>query len=329
MRRIIIILILIVLVSLTVRPAEAIPISVYFRHDALHDSPTGKASEYFKRLVEQRSGKRVQVQISLTPQSPGGALLNEALADSRLQMIVACSSNLMALDQQLQLFDLPFLFRDENHRRRIIDGEVGQAILQSASRGGLKALAFWDGGFRQLTTNRSLATPEDLRGLNIGIVGTEPQKAQFAALGANAISIAHAQRFGALAGGRLDSQESSFEIIVDQKLYEVQTDLLISNHSFEEHLVLVNTTFWQQVPEDLRVIIRGAINDAAIYAREMAVENNRVALEKIRRLNLINVHELTDSERSLWRMSMESLYQTFATSIGPNLLQEALAAEPQ
>jgi C4-dicarboxylate-binding protein DctP len=315
------------MLSLATRPVVADSLNIVFRHDEAHDSPTGKVSEYFKRLLEQRTENRIQVLVQSGFQHPDWSPLKEDLANGIAQMGVEYSSNLMDLSQQLQLFNLPFLFQDENHRRRVIDGEVGQKLLHSASRNGLKALAFWDGGFRQLTTNRELSSPYELRGLNIGSRSSASENKLFTALGVHTIAIAPTQRFGALSDGRIDGQESSFAIIIDQKLYEVQTNLVISDHSYEEHLVLVNSTFWQQVPEDLRVIIRGAIDDAAIYAREMAVGNNRKALEEIRRLDLINIQVLTRAERNLWRNSMKNQYEAFSNIIGEKLFHEVLTTE--
>lgn len=327
MRYIITILALIILLPLTAQSVVADTISVAFRHDVSLNSPTGKASMYLKRLIELRSENRIQVLVLSGFQHPDRSPLKEDLANNSVQMGVECSSNLIDLSQHLQLFNLPFLFQDENHHRRVIDGKVGQKILNSASRKGLKALAFWDGGFRQLTTNRALSSPNKLRGLNIGISSSDPENNLFAALGAHSIIIAPTQRFSALSDGRLDGQESNLATIIDQKLYEVQTDLLVSDHSYEEHLVLVNSTFWQQIPEDLRVIIRGAIDDAAKYARAMAVENNRDALEEIRRANLINIHLLTRAERNLWRNSIKNQYEALSDIIGPNLFHEVLTAE--
>lgn len=237
------ILLLLTALLLAATPATATELRIRFSHVVRPETPKGKASQYFKRLVEQRSGNRVLIEIF-----PEGRLANDhevlqELRANRIQMAAPSLSKLTSFDPQLQLFDLPFLFQNDAHLRRVVDGEVGRSLLAGASREGLVALGFWDNGFKQLTANRPLLRPEDVTGLRMRIEGSNVQKTQFAQLGAATRTLPFPELHEALANGTVDGQENSLSNIYSQRLYEVQTDLTISNHAYSEYLVLTSKSF--------------------------------------------------------------------------------------
>ena len=305
-------------------PVSAEPIIIKFAHVVRPDTPKGTASEYFKRLVEQRSEGRVRVELY-----PNGELGNEqqllaALKSNRIQMAAPSLSKIAGVNRQLQLFDLPFLFRDLDHLHRVIDGKIGQTLLAGASRKGLVALAFWDNGFKQLTANRPLIVPQDAAGLRMRIEGSEVQKAQFVALNATTKVIPFPRLYDALRDRKVDGQENTLSNIDSQKLDLVQSDLTISNHGYLEYLVLSNEQFWQQTPEELRVIIKGAIKDAAEYNREMAQKVNEQALQHLISMGRIRIHRLSPPQRSAWQQQLNSVYRLFSPQIGKELVEQIL-----
>ncbi len=315
--------ILLSLQLLATPPAAASQVRIRFSHVVAPESPKGKAAEYFKRLVEERSSHRIQVEIF-----PQGILFDdsevlEALRNNEVQLAAPSLSKLSGFDVQLQLFDLPFLFRDDDHLHQVIDGQVGQRLLAEASHDGLVALSFWDNGFKQLTANRSLSAPGAAAGLTMRIEGSAVQKAQFEELGAKTRKIPFPHLYASLRDGIADGQENTLSNIYNQRLYEVQSSLTISNHGYLEYLVLSNTKFWNELPEDLRVIIRGAIKDAAAYTREMASKLNEQALQKLADSTPIRIHRLSPEEKNLWQKRLQVLYPRFAAEIGPELIQKA------
>ncbi len=315
------------LLLLAAAPTCAEQITIRFGHVVQRDTPKGKACEYFKRLIEQRSDDKIRVEIY-----PAGQLGDEqeiltALRSNRLQMAAPDVSKLAAVDPQLQLFNLPFFFKDVGHLHRVVDGEVGQQLLADARRDGLVPLSFWDNGFKQLTANRELITPEDIAGLRIRITDSEVLKEQFEELGAFPRVVPFPRLYAVLHNGEVDGQENTLSNIYSRQLFQVQSDLTISNHGYLNYLVLTNAGFWAGLPEDLKVIIRGAIKDATEYTREMAVQINLQALNRMRESKLIRVHVLTQAQRELWRTKLTGIYPRLYNSIDKNLLRKAQELE--
>ncbi len=318
---------LLVMLLLVSSPALAEPITIKLSHVVGQDTPKGKASEYFKRLVEQRSNNRIRVEIYAN-----GSLFNdwdvqEALESNAIQMAAPSYSKLSGINPKLQLFDLPFLFQNVGHLHSVIDGEIGTTLLKGASRNGLVALSFWDNGFKQLTANRRLADPQDATGLRFRIQGSDILKAQFDALGAVSQTIPFPLLHTALEENKIDGQENTLSNIYNKKLYQVQSNLTISNHGYLGYLVLTNKHFWSQLPKDLKVIIRGALKDATEYTREMAIKNNEDALLKIRSIGTMDIHVLTSVEREIWRNKLKAIYPRFANEIGEDLVRKAQEAQ--
>ncbi len=298
------------------------PVTINFGQLYGQDSLKRKAGEYFKRLVEQRSNNRIQVRIS-----PAGPLSHqhslEALKANNIQMAAPEISELYTLSPQLRLFDLPFLFDDVKHLHHVIDGEVGTELLESASQGELVALSFWDNGFRQLTANRPLRRPLQAAGLSFQITGSAVLKKQFAKLGAEPQSVPPAQLYSALADKRIEGQENTLANIDRQKLYQVQSDLTISNHRYTGYLVVTNRRFWSQLPEDLKVIVKGAIKDAAEYTRDMAAQISADALKKIAAAGSIEIHRLSPEERRLWREQLQEINPKPYNRVSADLVRKA------
>ncbi len=300
----------------------AAPMSIKFSHSDGQDSIKGKASDYFKRLVEQRTDNRILIRID-----PNSAVstkhLLEALKDNSIQMAAPEISESYSINPQLRLFDLPFLFNDSEHLHKVLDTEVGTKLLENASQEGLIALSFWDNGFRQLTANRSLIRPQQVEGLKFLVNKSEVLKEQLVRLGAKTQTIPQIQLYTALNEKKIDGQENTLATIYDQKFYQVQSNLTLSNHIFQGYMVVTNIRFWSQLPEDLKVIIKGAIKDAAEYTRDMAAQINDEALTKLNATAMLRIDKLSQEEKTLWFKELKQLYPGPYKKITKELVRKA------
>ncbi len=318
--------IFILLLPLTLLAASlslADPVTIKFSHADSRLSPKGKASEYLKRLVEQRSNNRIRVEIY-----PNGSLFDdrdalEALKFNAIQMTAPSLTRLSVSNPQLLLFDLPFLFQNVEQLHAVIDGTIGRRMLEASSRNGLIALSFWDKGFKQFTANRRLFLPRDAVGLTFRSGESSVVREQFRTLDAIPQTVPLPQLYSSLEKGETDGQENTLGDIYNRGLYQVQSNLTISNHGYLGYMVLTNDNFWGQLPKDLKVIIQGAIKDAAEYTREMATQLNNDALKKIRATGRIKIHRLTPEERKTWENRLDKIYPAFYEKIGEKLVRKA------
>ena len=131
------------------------------------------------------------------------------------------------------------------------------------------------------------------------------------------------QLYNALEEKKIDGQENTLSIIDNLKLHHVQSDLTISNHSYTGFLVVTNKRFWVQLPEDLKVIVKGAIKSAAEYTRDMAAQISADALKNIDATSSIEIHLLSPEERRLWAKQLEEINPEPYNRISADLLHKA------
>lgn len=312
------------IVVLAATPALSAPIVIKFAHVVAVDTPKGQAAEKFKELVEERSGGEMKVEVY-----PNASLYDdrealEALSMNACQMAAPSFSKFTSFVPQLQLFDLPFLFKDTEHLHRVLTGPVGKKLLSMVGKKGLVGLAYWDNGFKQLSANKPLIKPSDAEGLKFRIMSSKVLEAQFKALGANPQVLPFSEVYSALQQKVVDAAENPLSNFYTKKFYEVQSDLTLSNHGYLGYMVVTGKLFWKKLNDKQRDIISQAIADATVYGNKLAQEMDVSYLKKIKEAGTTNIHELTPEQRQAWKDKLVSIYPEFYDVIGKDLIDGAM-----
>lgn len=257
------------------------PIKIAINPLASTGSPKALATEYLKRLLEERSSGRIHVTVIESADSNFDNIL-ESLNKQQVQLALPEIRDLRNRLPVLQVFELPFLFRDRQHLYRVIDSETGLQILQASQQHNLKPLAVWDGATRQLLTDEILPSPGDIPSLLFAGVNTNRNENTLLE-----IQLPEASRLG--------GQQ------------ELDT-LTLTNHSISGCVLLTHQGFWDRLPEDIKVIINGSVKDATLYIRELAERRDKDALDALKRNEHISTHSLSPEQRELWQKAMQQLY---------------------
>jgi len=304
---------------------------IKFSHVVSPNTPKGKAADYFAKRVQELSHGRIKVIVYPNSQLCGDKVVLRKLKFNAVQMAAPSFSKFTGLVPQLALFDLPFLFNDENHLHKVLDGEVGKKLLQMVNDKGYVALAYWDNGFKQLTdSKRPLIKPEDARGLKFRVMSSKVLIAQFEALDAIPVVLPFSEVYSALQQGVVDGQENTISNIYTKKFYEVQNYMTISNHGYLGYMVVMSKTFWKKLPNDLKQVIKQAIKEATAKERVWAKELNDSQFKKIqeyaKKTHKLQITTLTPQQRALWVKKLRSIYPKFYDTIGKDLIQKAIKA---
>jgi len=290
------------------------------------DTPRGQAAERFKQLAEQGTNGRVRVEVY-----PDSQLYNvheeiEALQNGAVQMVVPSLSVFGAMGLHVfDLFDLPYIFPSEDILHRVTDGRIGKNLFRKLSARGLAGLAYWDNGFKQMSSNQAMHTVADLKGLKIRIHTSKVLESQIKALGANPEEMPDNELYTALQQGILDGAENPVSSFQAQKLYEVQKHLTISNHGYVGYAVVVNKSFWDELPDDIRETLTRAMQDATDFERDLAQKANDDALANVTANNATEVYVLSERERTAWQRALLPVYQEFDSVIGSYLIRSVAA----
>jgi C4-dicarboxylate-binding protein DctP len=302
------------------------PIIIKFPHVVSEKSPKGQAALKFKQRAEELLPGKVEVQVFPNSQLMGDDESLEALATGNIQMIALSLSKFDRLTKKLQLFDLPFLFKDTAAVDRFQKSPDGQALLGEVRSKGLLGLAYWHSGMKQFTANKPLILPGDAAGLKFRIQESDLLEAQFRALKANPQKMALNEVYQALMNGVIDGQENTWSNIYRLKFFEAQKHVTETNHGVIDYMVTVNEKWWNGLPGDIRAGLTKALEDATLDNDTNSEKSIQADRAKVLASGKIELHTLNAEQLAAWRAAMQPVWKQFEGEIGANLIRAAQAA---
>jgi C4-dicarboxylate-binding protein DctP len=313
---------LMVLLAGTVSAAFAAePIVIKFSHVVAPNTPKGKAADYFKQLVEERTQGQVKVEVYPNSQLYKDREEMEALQLGAVQMLAPSLSKFGPMGvREFEVFDLPYIFPNKQTLYRTMDGDIGRKLFARLESKGILGLAYWDNGFKQMSANRPLRTVDDFKGLKMRIQSSKVLEAQMKALGASPQVMAFSEVYTALQQGVVDGTENPASNFYTQKMNEVQKHLTISDHGYLGYAVIVNKKFWEGLPKDIRATLEQAMKDATAYERDIAQKENDEALAKVRAAGTTEVYVLPLEGRMAWHKALLPVHEQFMDVIGPDII---------
>ncbi|HXF18597.1 MAG TPA: TRAP transporter substrate-binding protein [Burkholderiales bacterium] len=298
------------------------PVIIKFSHVVANDTPKGKAAEKFKQLAEQYTNGRVKVEIYPNSQLYKDREEMEALQRGAVQLLAPSVSKFGPLGvREFELFDLPYLIPDAATVDRVTDGEIGKKLFARIEPKGLKGLAYWDNGFKQFSANRPLRKPEDFRGLKMRIQSSKVLEEMMRELGALPQVMAFSEVYSALQQKVVDGTENPVSNLYTQKMYEVQSNLTISNHGCLVYAVITNRKFWEGLPADIRGQLEKAMSEATRYERDIAKQENDNALAAVKASGKTQVYVLSEAERKTLREALLPVQTKFESVVGKDNLE--------
>lgn len=258
--------------------AQAATTSLRFASESPRTDTQYIAGQKFSELLKAKTGGALDLKIF--PDSTLGSF-QAAITGVRggtIDMAVSGSANFSGLVPLVGMFDIPFLFKDTEHAYRVLDGKVGQEMLDKLGAVGLKGLAFWDNGWREMTNNvHPVKTPADVKGLKIRTTGSPVHIEAFKELGANPVPMPLAELYTALEMKTVDAQEHPLGVLWSAKLYEVQKYLSLTNHAYSALIVVMNKAKFDALPPAQQKALVEAAHEAGQYQRKL----NNDAMKKI------------------------------------------------
>jgi len=293
------------------------PIVIKFSHVVAPDTPKGKGAIRFKELAEERTKGRVKIEVYPNSQLYKDKEELEALQLGSVQMLAPSLAKFGPLGvKEFEVFDLPFIFKDQAAFRAVTDGAVGAGLFQKLESKGIQGLAYWDNGFHIMSANRSLHAVADFKGLKMRIQSSKVLDAQMRALGAIPQVMAFSELYQALQSGVVDGTEGVPSNFYTQKIFEVQKHITLSDHGHLAYAVIVNKKFWDGLPADIRTILEGAMKDSTTYANAIASTENAVALDKIKASGKSTVYTLTPAETAEWKKALMPVHKEMESRVG-------------
>lgn len=294
-------------------------------HEVAKESTQHLAATRFAELVKERT--KGAIEITVYPNSglgPAQQALN-LMRGGSVEIIQSGSTTFNGIVPETAALELPFLFRDSAHAYKVLDGKVGQSLLDKLDQHGIKGLGFLENGWREVTNNRHpVRSHEDIKGLKIRTTPNPFHIQAFQLLGANPVPMAYAELYSALETGAVDAQEHPLPVLWAAKFYEVQKYLTLTHHAYSPLLIVMNKPKYEALPAEYKTVLLEAAHETATYQRdlnakqiaEIIVGLKKAGVEVIEQIDTAGFKQVVD----------EPLRKTFAEKYGSGLL-DAVAAE--
>jgi len=298
------------------------PIVIKFSHVNPVNSPKNQAAEYFKKLAEDGTKGRVKIEIY-----PNSILYKdkeelEALQLGAVQMLAPTLGKFSGMGlRDFEAFDLPYLFDSFEQAHLVTQGPIGKQLFAQLEPKGIKGLAFWDNGFKQMSANRPIDRPGDMKGLKMRIFSSKVLDAQMRTLGALPQVLAASEIYTSMQTGLVDGGENTDSTFYQFRMYEVQSNLTLTTHGYVGYAVVTNKKFWEGLPPDIRAVLDEAIAKATVFGNRIAKKENDDALEGTRTSGRTKVKALTPTERAEWKKVLIKSHEAVADRINKDLLQ--------
>lgn len=287
----------------------------------------GVAAAKWQEVVEAETDGRYVFRHFPSSGLGGEREVIEGLQIGTVEATIVSSGTLSNFVPEAGVFDIPFLFRDLQHARDVLDGPIGQEILARFDSVGLVALAWGEQGFRHITNNRnSIATPQDVAGLKLRTMENPIHITAFQTLGAAPTPMAWPEVIGALEQGTIDGQENPLSVITSAKLAEVQKYLTVSGHVYSPAMLLVSQDLWNGLSEEDKEVFRKAAAEAVVAMRGFVDNAETTGVEQLREAGM-DVGELTGEQKAAFQEALAPAYEQYYDTYGRDLIDQIIATE--
>ncbi|WP_399678183.1 TRAP transporter substrate-binding protein [Xenophilus sp.] len=221
---------------------------------------------------------------------------------------------------EVKIVDIPFLFRDYDHARKVMDGPIGQDILAKFPSKGIIALAWTENGFRHMTNSkRDIVKPEDAKGLKMRTMENKVHMDGYRAFGILPTPMAFPELFGALQQGTVDGQENPIPVILAAKFSQVQKHLSLTGHVYSPALLLLSPKVWNKLSDADKKVFVEAAKKAGVAQRKKVNEDeaNGVAMLKSQGMSVVE-----NVDKPAFQAALKTAYEGYAKEFGADNIKK-------
>ena len=260
--------------------------------------------EKVAKLVSERTDGAVEFQIFPQGQLGQQREMTEGVQLGSLEATVAPAAFLGGFNPAVSILDIPYLLpEDDAAAQKIRGGEFGKQLCETFNSRGVHCVGLWPNGRKNFTSNKSLDDIADFSGQKFRVMDSNILIEQFNALGASAIALPFGELYTALQTGVVDGEENPLDTIRAMKFYEVQKNVLLSNHGAMEDVILFSPMWWNNLPAEYQTVITDTFEEVIPELIAHKAAGVASALEEIKASGT-NVRELGEEEKAALREAM-------------------------
>jgi tripartite ATP-independent transporter DctP family solute receptor len=286
--------------------------TVRVSHPTPATSHYGAGTQAFCAELEKRTTGRFKCQIQAGANDERASI--EAVQLGTLDVTNTSTGPVSNFVPEVGIVDIPFLFRDYDHARRVLDGPIGQEILAKFPSKGIIALAWTENGFRHLTNSRrAVVKPDDVKGLKVRTMQNPVHIQAFQSIGVQPTPMAFSELFTSLQQGVVDGQENPIPVILSSKFSQVQKHLSLTGHVYSPSLLLMSPKLWNSLAEADKTIFREAARAGSAAQRKKVNDDESAGIAQLRSEGM---EVVTNVDGQAFRNAMTPVWSEFSKKYG-------------
>jgi tripartite ATP-independent transporter DctP family solute receptor len=234
--------------------------------------PTVEAVQRMGKKLDTATNGRITIQMYPLMQLGGEKEMIEQAQVGALQIARISVGAMGPVVDDVNVFNLPFIFRDEAHMRKVIDGPIGQELLErisSSPQSRLIVLGWMDAGTRNVYSNKPVTKPADLKGMKIRMMGNPIFVETMNAMGGNGISMGFNELYGALQTGVVDGAENNPPTLLAQNHYTVSKVYSLTGHLIIPEIFVFSKRTWDTLSKEDQALLKKFSREAQLEQRAL------------------------------------------------------------
>ncbi|QIL79873.1 DctP family TRAP transporter solute-binding subunit [Diaphorobacter sp. HDW4A] len=299
--------------------ASAAPQILKIGYATAPDSHYGVGSKVFCDEVEKNTQARFKCQYFPNSALGGEREQIEAIQLGTQDLVNTSTGPVGNFVPEVKIVDIPFLFRDYDHARKVMDGPIGQDLLTKFPSKGIIALAWTENGFRHMTNSkRDIVTPADAKGLKMRTMENRVHIDGYKTFGILPTPMAFPELFGALQQGTVDGQENPIPVILSAKFAQVQNHLSLTGHVYSPALLLLSPKVWNKLNDADRKVFTDAAKKASSAQRAKVNEDEDKGIAQLEKDGMKVIRKV---DGDAFRAALKPAYAGYSKEFGEANIQ--------
>ncbi len=276
------------------------------------DFPGTIGMEAMAKQINANSKGEIDVQVFPNSQLGGEKEMAEGM---RLGSVCGAPINVSVMSVWVpegQLFDMPFLFRDDGHAYRVLAGAVGKQLAAKYEPHGFKVVGFLVNGTRHPMSKTAIITPDDVKGKKFRVIQSPLHIELWKMLGANPTPIAFPEIYNSMQTGVVDAMDNAKTTYWASKFYEVAPHVTDLGHIYSISAVAFSTTFWKRLTPAQQAIVQAAASEGIKMQDKLIADGDEEAMKKAVAAGS-KYHKV---DKAPWQKAMLPIYSTWASKVG-------------
>ena len=274
------------------------------------DYPTTKAAREFAKMVKEKTKGRITIEVYDSAQLGDEKSVIEQIQFGGIDMSRVSLSPLSEFAKQLNVLQLPYLYRDGAHMWKVLDGKIGQDLLKTLDKSGIIGLTWFDAGARNFYTTPAAKSMADLKGLKIRVQESSMMMDMVKAVGANPTPMAYGEVYSALQTGVIDGAENNWPSYESTRHFEVAKNYMLDEHNRVPEPMIISKKTMEKISPDDQKIIRECAIEAGKIERKLWAEREKASEKKVRDGGS-TITKLTPAQHDEFVNAVKPLYEKY------------------